>query len=134
MILVATSTAAVNPSVASPDQIPAIIETMAHAFNSGSWALASGLLLTVVVILLRLFGVTRRVSKEWLPWAVAGISLLTSAAVGLQVGQGWWEIASTGLTVAFVAIGGWETIAKAARRLMIKRGWIKEPPEIEPPA
>lgn len=127
MILIATSTVAVNPSAVSPDQIPAIIEMMAQAFNGGSWALASGLLLTLVVIGLRLFSITKRVSKEWLPWAVSGISLLTYTAIGLQTGQSWWQILTTGLTVALVAVGGWETVAKTAKRLLIKQGWIKEP-------
>jgi dolichyl-phosphate-mannose--protein O-mannosyl transferase len=134
MIFVATSTAAaINPDTVGPGQIPALIEMMAQAFNSGSWTLASGLLLTLVVVGLRLFSVTKRVSKEWMPWLVSGISLLTSIALGLQTGQGWWEIATTGLAVALVAVGGWETIAKTAKRFMTKRGWLKEPPVIAPP-
>lgn len=133
MLLVATSTVAVSPEAVSADQIPALIEMMAHAFNNGNWALASGLLLTLVVVGLRLFSVTKRVSKEWMPWLVSGLSLLTSVAVGLQTGQSWWQILSTGFTVALVAVGGWETIAKAAKRLMLKRGWIKTPPALKPP-
>tara|TARA_B100000029_G_scaffold366698_1_gene360089 strand:- start:2016 stop:2423 length:408 start_codon:yes stop_codon:yes gene_type:complete len=133
MILVATSTVAVNPDAVSPGQIPAIIEMMAQAFSSGSWTLASGLLLTLVVVALRLFSVTKRVSKEWMPWLVSGISLLTSVAVGLQTGQSWWEMASTGFAVALVAVGGWETVAKTAKRLMTKWGLLKEPPAIKPP-
>ena len=133
MILVATSTVAVNPDAVSPDQIPAIIEMMAQAFSGGSWTLASGLLLTLVVVGLRLFSVTKRVSKEWMPWMVSGISLLTAVAVGLQTGQSWWQIVTTGLTVALVAVGGWETLAKAAKRLMTKWGWIKTPPALTPP-
>ena len=133
MIFVATSTVVVNPSTVSPDQIPAIIEMMAQAFSGGSWTLASGLFLTLVVVGLRLFSVTKRVSKEWVPWAVSGISLLTYTAVGLQTGQSWWQILTTGLTVALVAVGGWETLAKSAKRLMTKWGWIKTPPALTPP-
>lgn len=133
MLLVATSTAALNPSIAGPDQIPVLIELMAKAFSSGSWTLASGLLLSLVVVVLRMFKVSNKVPKEWTPWVVAGMSLLTSVSVGLQTGEEWLQIISTGFAVALVAVGGWETIAKLGTKLLTKWGVLKEPPAIKPP-
>ena len=133
MLFTITSSIAVNPEMISPDQIPALVDAMAQAFGSGSWALGSGLFLTLAVVGLRMFSVVKRIPKEWVPWTVAAMSLMTSVAIGLQIGKGWWQIATTGLTVALIAIGGWETIAKSLKRLLIKRGWVQDPKKLELP-
>jgi hypothetical protein len=134
MLFTATSTAAaaVNPNTLGISELPMAIELMSKAFESGSWTLASGLLLTIIAAVLRFFKVTQKVSKDWGPLAVAGLSLLASIGVGLQTGQDWLQIVSTGLAVALVAVGGREALEKSARKLMIKWGWIKEAPALAP--
>lgn len=128
MIFTATSTVAstIDPNVLTPGQIPMIIELMAKAFNSGSWTLASGLLLSLVVLAMRMFKVVQKVPKKWMPWAVAGTSLLASVAVGLQTNQGWWQILSTGTAVALVAVGGSETLLKSLREMLESKGLISK--------
>lgn len=134
MIFTATSTVAstIDPNVLTPGQIPMIIELMAKAFNSGSWTLASGLLLSLVVLAMRMFKVVQKVPKKWMPWAVAGTSLLASVAVGLQTNQGWWQILSTGFAVALVAVGGSETLLKSLREMLESKGVIPKTEEKAP--
>lgn len=135
MLFTATSTvaAAIDPNTLSVGELPVVVELMAKAFQSGSWTLASGLLLTVVVSVLRFFKVTQKISKDWGPLAVGGLSMLASIGVGLQTGEDWWQILSTGLAVALVAVGGRQALEKSVRTLLVKWGWLKEKPALELP-
>lgn len=113
--VVTATTAAVSGGLAD---VPMVLGLAAQAFKSQAWVVFSGLLLTLAVIGLRFFDVVKKLPDKLVPWATLGLSMLTSLAVGLQTGQRWDAILVSGLTVGLVAIGGWESFAKAVRGLV----------------
>ena len=117
----ATSSVVGVGSILSADDGLRVLEMLANAFRSGDWALGSGLLLTLVVAVARMLGLSKRLNKAWVPWATAGMAIAASVGVGLQTDQDWWKIVSTGLLVGLTAIGGWETGGKLVKKVMPKK-------------
>lgn len=120
-----TSTTTVNPdAVDTVGEGFELLKLAYNAFKGGGWALGAGLLLTGAIALLRVFKVGQKIPKAYLPWFVGGVAMLTSIALGLQVGLGWQAIVTTGLSVGLMAMGGWSTFGKAVKALM-KKIWPK---------
>lgn len=112
-----------------------LIAALTKAFADHSWTLVAGLFLTIIVAGLRFFEFVKKIPNAWVPWAVMGISILASVAVGLQQGLPWGSIVTGGITVGVVAIGGWETLGKMLVNFLKKLFAKKEPeptPEPEP--
>lgn len=120
-----TSTVVVTPeSVDSVGGLFDVLKLSIKAFQGGAWAVGAGLVLTMVVAALRMFNVIKRIPKEYVPWGVAGMAMLTSVGLGLQAGIAWDAILTTGLTVGLVSMGGWSTFGKLAKGLL-KKVWPK---------
>lgn len=119
-LITATTTATSAAVSGGLGDLFGVLSLAAAAFKSKSWALLAGLLLTAVVIGLRFFNVVKKVPDYLVPWATIGLSMLTSVAIGLQTNQRWDVILTTGLGIGLMAIGGWESLAKAIRGLVAK--------------
>jgi hypothetical protein len=134
-----STTSSVGKAIGDPSNLDTpseafwVVEMMIKAFKSGHWALFAALILTALVACLRFFEVGKKIPKEYVPWFTGGMASATSVALGLYIGLDWWAIATTGLSVGLMAIGGWETIGKLLKKLLnkIKGGDDKkeDPPE-----
>ena len=126
MILLCTLTAFIafgqtaTSSVASQD-IPAVIETMAQAFQGGAYGLGAGLLLSLLVAAADMLNLLKRVPKSAKKWVAMGVAMVTSIAVGLVSGLAWLDIVITAVSTGLTAIGGWEAILEPTRDAMRNR-------------
>lgn len=115
----ATIASTITSTKAAASDLDAL-RLMALAFKQGDWALGSGLLLTFVVASLRVVGLLHLIPKKYDKYVAAGIAVLTSIALGLQTGEDWWKIVTTGATIGLIAIGGWETVGNWIRAAIAK--------------
>lgn len=134
IVTATTSSAAVSLGVdVAPEQLPGLISAMAGAFKSNDLVVGFGLLLMIVVAVARILGVTKLLDSAHDKWLAAGLAMLTSIGVGLQVRASAMTIISTALGTGLTAIGGWEVIGKAIRDLIAKaRSKDTLPPAIPP--
>ena len=98
----------------------AVIGPLVGAFQNRDWVLAVGLLLTVVVYALKRTSILDRVKlggKWGIRFSVLALAVLTSVALGLTSGQGWFDIVRVAGETAVAAIGGWEFLGKLLRDL-----------------
>lgn len=114
-----TSTAAiVNPNNIEISDLPSVVGMMLQAFQSKNWMLLAGLILAIVVFVLKVTKILDKIKlggKWGIRMSTVILSTLTSVSLGLLTDQGWWAIVSTGLGVAFAAIGSWEVVGKLVR-------------------
>lgn len=133
----ATSTATlpvIDPNAEGVDVVAQTLSMLLLAFKSRRWMLVAGLVLTIAVVLVRMFNLVKQVPADLVPWATLGIATLASVAVGLQAGRDWDNIVVTGLSVGVAAIGGWETFGKLIRALVKRlRGDPGAPSAPNPP-
>lgn len=132
---VAVPTVVVDPS-GGIDVISQAIDLARKAFRSRAWTLIAAAVLTLFVVGLRLFKSIQRVPDELVPWVTMAIATGTSMALGLQAGQSWMTVLSTGVLVGVAAIGGWETFGKLVRGLIQRLRTSSSPsaPPAPPPA
>lgn len=105
-----TSTVAAIYDPNTTQDIGGLLALAERAFQSGNWGLVFGLALTILVVAIRLTGLTKMIPKEYDKYVATGLAVLTSVAIGLQAGVVWWKIITSGVAIGFIAIGGWETI------------------------
>jgi len=127
-------------STVAVDQLTQVVDTASRAYSSKDWALGAAAALMLAVLLVRQFKLTDKVPSAVVPWATAGLAMATSVSLGIQNGQSWVSIITTGLTVGLSAVGLWETAGKVPGQIQQARAAAKaapasapEPPK-EPPA
>lgn len=91
----------------------ALGQGVVEAFRSRDWGLLASSVLMLVVVLARQFRLIQRLPAEWVPWATGGLAIATAVALGIEQGQHWTTILSTGLVIGLTAIGMWETVGKS---------------------
>ena len=99
----------------SADQIEATTESVSllvDALQSKNWALAIGILLSLLVSFANRFGLKNKVGGKAVPWVTAGVAVLGAVGAALMAGISIMEAASQGLVAGVAAIGGWEMILK----------------------
>lgn len=109
-----------------------------EAFRSRDWGLLASSILMLVVVLARQFRLVQQLPTEWVPWATGGLAIATSVALGIEQGQHWSTILSTGLVIGLTAIGMWETVGKSTAKAAHKvrehvTGDLPPPPPPPPP-
>ena len=103
------------PAAPSADQIEATTESVSllvDALQSKNWALAIGILLSLLVSFANRFGLKDKVGSKALPWVVSGVAVLGAIGAALMAGVSIMEAASQGLVAGVAAIGGWEMVLK----------------------
>ena len=103
------------PAAPSADQIEATTESVSllvDALQSKNWALAIGILLSLLVSFANRFGLKDKVGSKALPWVTSGVAVLGAVGAALMAGVSIMEAASQGLVAGVAAIGGWEMVLK----------------------
>ena len=104
-----------EPSTPSADQIDATAESVSllvDALQSKNWALAFGILLSILVAFANKFGLKDKVGGQAVPWVTAGVAVLGAVGAALVAGVSVVEAVSQGLVAGVAAIGGWEMLLK----------------------
>ena len=104
-----------KPEAPSADQIEATTESVSllvDALQSKNWALAIGILLSLLVSFANRFGLKDKVGGKALPWVTSAVAVLGAIGAALMAGVSIMEAASQGLVAGVAAIGGWEMVLK----------------------
>ena len=104
-----------EPEAPSADQIEATTESVSllvDALQSKNWALAIGILLSLLVAFANRFGLKDKVGGKAVPWVTAGVAVLGAIGAALMAGVSIVEASSQGLVAGVAAIGGWEMVLK----------------------
>jgi hypothetical protein len=104
-----------EPKAPSADQIEATTESVSllvDALQSKNWALAIGILLSLLVSFANRFGLKDKVGSKALPWVTSAVAVLGAIGAALMAGVSIMEAASQGLVAGVAAIGGWEMVLK----------------------
>ena len=99
----------------TPEQIDDAVESVSllvDALQSKNWALAIGILLSLLVAFVNKFGLKDKVGSKALPWVTSGVAVVGAIGAALMAGVSIMEAASQGLVAGVAAIGGWEMILK----------------------
>ena len=99
----------------TPEQIDDAVESVSllvDALQSKNWALAIGILLSLLVAFANKFGLKDKVGSKALPWVTSGVAVVGAIGAALMAGVSIMEAASQGLVAGVAAIGGWEMILK----------------------
>ena len=99
----------------TPEQIDDAVESVSllvDALQSKNWALAIGILLSLLVAFANKFGLKDKVGSKALPWVTSGVAVIGAIGAALMAGVSIMEAASQGLVAGVAAIGGWEMILK----------------------
>lgn len=118
-----TSTTGIDISKITAGDLPEILNLLVQSFHNKNWMMLSGLVLAIVIWGLKTFKILDKIklgSKWGIRFSTVLLASLTSIALGLMANQGWWAIASTAFGIAVVAMGGWETIGKLVRDILMK--------------
>ena len=110
-----TADEAEKPEAPSADQIEATTESVSllvDALQSKNWALAIGILLSLLVSFANRFGLKDKVGGKALPWVTSAVAVLGAIGAALMAGVSIMEAASQGLVAGVAAIGGWEMVLK----------------------
>lgn len=88
------------------------VSLLVKAVQDKNWALAIGLLLTLLVFVANKFGLREKVGAKAVPWVATGLA--TAAALGVSFANGLpvSDAISQGILAGLTAIGGWEMIFK----------------------
>lgn len=103
----------VDTSTTSPN-----IEAIEDAFNTGNWVLLTGLVLSALIWLARITGLTRRIPGQYDKWVAIAIAMLGSVAAGLVEGKPLLSIVASGIGVGVTAIGVYETTVKPIKKVV----------------
>jgi len=104
-----------KPEAPSADQIEATTESVSllvDALQSKNWALAIGILLSLLVSFANRLGLKDKVGGKALPWVTSAVAVLGAIGAALMAGVSIMEAASQGLVAGVAAIGGWEMVLK----------------------
>lgn len=93
---------------ASVESVSALVD----AVQNKNWALAIGLLLSILVAFANKFGLKDKVGGKAIPWVTAGLGVVGAVATALVAGIAPFEAVSQGLIAGVAAIGGWEMLLK----------------------
>ena len=99
----------------TPEQIDATTESVSlliDALQNKNWALAIGILLSLLVAFANKFGLKDKVGGKAVPWVTAGVAVFGAIGAALLAGVSIVEAASQGLVAGVAAIGGWEMALK----------------------
>lgn len=99
----------------TPEQIDATTESVSlliDALQNKNWALAIGILLSLLVAFANKFGLKNKVGGKAVPWVTAGVAVFGAIGAALLAGVSIVEAASQGLVAGVAAIGGWEMVLK----------------------
>lgn len=124
-LLGAAGTSTVAPAGATAADLASegsILKFLAKAFHFREWRLAMGCALTLLVMILRKVGIENLIDSKHLPWVTTGIAVLGAIGPGISEGLPITDVLVDGLTVGWMAIGGWETVGKLAHQ--VKQGGI----------
>lgn len=124
--LAQTSTVSVpiDPNLITVGELPALIQLMVKTFQGGGYAIASGLLLALLVACARFFKLLDWIPDAYDKWVAMTIAVLTSVAVGLMSGQDLLTMILAAVNVGAIAIGGWEVILKQLRDRILQRSRV----------
>ena len=88
------------------------VSLLVKAVQDKNWALAIGLLLTLLVFVANKFGLKEKVGSKAVPWVATGLA--TAAALGISLANGLpvTDAVSQGILAGLTAIGGWEMLFK----------------------
>lgn len=95
------------------DEVSLLIE----AVGSGSWPVAFGLLLTILVAVARKFALKDKLPGKYVPWVSIGMAVAASLGLGLSAGMAVGDAVMAGLAAGLAAIGGWEVLFKHVKAL-----------------
>ena len=88
------------------------VSAFADAVQSKNWALALGLLLSLLVAFANKLGLKDKVGGKAVPWVTAGVGVAGAVGAALVAGISPFEAVSQGLIAGVAAIGGWEMLLK----------------------
>ena len=88
------------------------VHMLVEALQSRNWALAVGMLLSILVAFANRFGLKDAVGPKAIPWVTSGVAVVGSIGAALVSGVPVLEAASQGLMAGVAAIGGWEMVLK----------------------
>lgn len=111
-----------------------ILTIAANAFHSHAWAMLSGAILTILVIIMRQFDLVSKLPDKLVPWATVVLAIIGSVGLGLQQGQSLSDVIVTGLSIGWMAVGVWETAGKMGKSSAdaLKARFTVVPKAIEP--
>ena len=94
------------------DEAAEDVSLLVKAAKNKNWALAIGLVLSLLVFVANKLGLKNKVGSSAVPWVTAGLAVSATVGAGLVGGGSIAECFSQGLIVGVAAIGGWEMIFK----------------------
>ena len=97
------------------DEIVEEVTLLIQLFKNGQWALAVGLLLSLLIMVFRKF-FEKYVPKKALPWVAVVLGIVGSVAVGLSAGVVWWQALLQGFAAGAAATGLWELVLKQMKK------------------
>lgn len=103
------------PAKAEPvtdENIGKQVGLLVEAVQAGKWSVAAGLLLSLLIWVVRKFGILDKLNKQVIPWAVAGVGILGYIAMALVSGLDWVTALQQGFAVGLQAVGLWEMLLK----------------------
>ncbi len=96
-----------------PSDAAGIVAFFRDTHANGSWSLAIGGAITLLVRLLTLLRpLADKLPAEAVEWVAMALAMLGSIATGLMSGIVWYKVLADGVQVGVAAIGGWELILK----------------------
>jgi hypothetical protein len=94
----------------SSNDMEALARMLVQSAKGGSYGLATGLGLTLMVHLASRLNLLNWVKPEGKKWVAMGIATLGAVGAGLVGQVDWLEIVVSSLSVALTSVGGWEFI------------------------
>lgn len=88
------------------------VSLLVKAVQDKNWALAIGLLLTLLVFVANKFGLREKVGSKAVPWIATGLATVAALGVSLANGLPVTDAISQGILAGLTAIGGWEMLFK----------------------
>ena len=116
------------PSEIEPEDLQEAVGTfqlLVEAVQTGNWAAAGALALTLLIFAIRRF-LWDGVPKKHLPYAVIAVAVVGELAAALYLGADLLNAGLSGLAMGMAAIGGWEVFKKHLKKSL-------KPPSEAPP-
>jgi len=94
------------------DEAAETVSLLVKAVQDKNWALAIGLLLTLLVFVANKFGLKEKVGSKMVPWIATGLAVFAALGVSLANGLPVMDAITQGILAGLAAIGGWEMLFK----------------------